>query len=214
MNIIIGYILTYTYIIGVLLLITLLQKKSKIKTNTTRKLIHILVGLSWFIMTYYFKNTIHLIIPPLSFILINYISYKKNLISSMENNHSKGTIYYALSFFALSLITYFNNDFLPFYGLGVLTMTIGDGLAPIIGSKFPKHKIGKTKNTYAGSLTVLLSGLLLAIIFNQIYILSYNILDYIIIGIFSVILELFDYHGTDNLTLPIGVAIISYLLTF
>lgn len=213
MNILIGYILTYTYIITIIIVVSLFNKKKHLQRETSRKLIHILVGLSWPIMIYFFKFSYHLIIPPLSFIVINYISYKKDLITSMQNsNNYKGTIYYALSFTILSIITFFNHAFLPFYGLGVLTMAIGDGLAPFSG-RLSNTKINNSKKTYLGSLTVAISCLLLTIIFSSLYSLQYNIIEILIISLSASFLEFFDYKGTDNLTLPLGVSIIAYLLT-
>lgn len=213
MNIIIGYISTYTYIITVIIVVSLLNKKKYISIETSRKLIHILVGFSWPIMVYFFKFSYHLIIPPLSFIVINYITYKKNLIPSMKNsNNSKGTIYYALSFTILSIITLFKPTFLPFYGLGVLTMALGDGLAPF-GGRLSSVKIKNSKKTYLGTLTVAISCLILTLIFNSLYSLQYSIIEILIISLSASFLEFFDYKGTDNLTLPLGVSIIAYLLT-
>lgn len=215
MNITIGYITTYLYLILVLFISTILQKKYKLKEETSRKLVHVLVGLSWFIMIYFFSTSWHLVIPPLTFIIINYISYKKDLISSMErtDKNSKGTIYFAVSFALLALITVIYPKFLPFYGIGALTMTFGDGLAPFIGVKFNKYHIGKTSKTYSGSLFILITTIIISIIFNHYYFLGFSLLDYIIIGIIASILEFIGFKGTDNLSLPIGVAIISFLLT-
>lgn len=215
MNIIIGYITTYLYLILVLFISTIFQKKYNLKEETSRKLVHILVGLSWFIMIYFFSTSWHLVIPPLTFIIINYISYKKDLISSMErtDKNSKGTIYFAISFALLALITVTYPKFLPFYGIGALTMTFGDGLAPFIGVKFNKYHIGKTSKTYCGSLFILITTIIISIIFNHYYFLGFSLLDYIIIGITASILEFIGFKGTDNLSLPIGVAIISFLLT-
>lgn len=215
MRIITGYILTYLYIISVLIIVSIFKNKNMIKEETSRKLIHILVGLSWFIMVYFFKISFHLIIPPLTFVFINYLSYKKGIISAMErtSNNSKGTIYFAISFVILSIITYKYPSFLPFYGIGILTMTLGDGIAPFIGQKWDKYKIGKTNKTYSGSFTILVIAILIANAFSIYYHLDYNILHVLIIGITSCILELIGKKGTDNLTLPIGIAIIAYLLT-
>lgn len=214
MNILIGYILTYLYLILVLKTISFFKKKYTLKDETSRKLIHILVGLSWFIMVAFFKTTIHLIIPPLTFIIINYLSYKKGLISSMERrtNNSKGTIYFAISYTILALITYFKNDFLPFYGIGALTMTFGDGLAPFIGNKYPQTKIKDSSKTYAGSLIIMLTSLIIAFLFNSYYHLNYTIFSYLIITLVSPILEFIGLKGTDNLTLPLGLALISSIL--
>lgn len=216
MSITIGYITTYLYLILVLFISTIFQKKYKLKEETSRKLVHILVGLSWFIMVYFFDTKFHLVIPPLTFIIINYISYKKDLISSMErtDKNSKGTIYFAVSFTILALITVIYPKFLPFYGIGAMTMTFGDGLAPFVGAKFNNHHIRNTSKTYSGSLFILITTIIIAMIFNYYYLLGFSLLDYVIIGVLASLLEFIGFKGIDNLSLPIGVAIISFLLAF
>lgn len=214
MKILLGYVLTYFYLVGVLLVTSILKKYCNLKEETSRKLVHILVGFSWFIMIYFFGTTYHLVIPSLTFVIINYLSYKKNLISSMEreNKESKGTIYYAISFTVLSFVTVLKNDFLPFYGIGVLTMTIGDGIAPFIGKKFSKFQIGNTSRTYFGSLVIFISAVLVSLFISKIYLLSVDIVSLMIIGVSATFLEFIGFKGTDNLTLPIGLSIVSFLL--
>ena len=126
-------------------------------------------------------------------------------------SNTPGTVYYAFSFTVLALLTYIHHDFMPFYGLGVLTMAIGDGLSPIISSKF-KKRIGQTYKTYAGTIWIMLSALIIAILFNNYFNLNFTILKYIIIVISSGILEFVGNKGQDNLTLPILLAIIAYTI--
>ena len=214
MNIFLGYLFTYIYVFFILIILGILKSKKIIKEQTSRKLVHILMGFTWIIMNYFFKISIHMIILPITMVLFNYISYKFNIMKSMEQEkkESKGTIYYALSFVIMAIITYFYPSFLPFYGIGVFTLSIGDGLAPLIGNKFNKHKIGNTNKTYAGSLTVCLTTIIVIIIFKLYYNLDLSIFKIILLGMISIPLELFNKKGSDNLTLPLGISIISFLL--
>ena len=214
MNIFLGYLLTYIYVFLILILLSILKSKKIIKEQTPRKLVHILMGFTWIIMNYFFKISIHMIILPITMVIFNYISYKFNIIKSMEqeNKDSIGTIYYALSFVILATMTYIYPPFLPFYGIGVFTLSIGDGLAPLIGRKWNKYKIAKTNKTYAGSLTVLLSTILVVSIFSSYYHLDLNIIKVVLLGLISIPLELINIKGSDNLTLPIGISIITFLL--
>lgn len=214
MKILLGYVLTYVYLIGVLWVSNILKAKFSLSEETSRKGVHVLVGFSYFIMVYFFGTSFHLVIPPLTFIIINYLSYKRNIVSSMEreNKESKGTIYYAVSFAILSFITVLKNDFLPFYAIGVLTMTIGDGFAPFIGKKFNRFKILNTSKTYFGSLFIMMSAFTITFIISDVYSLSDNFLSLILIGVSASVLEFLGFKGIDNLILPIGVSLISYLL--
>lgn len=214
MNIFLGYILTYSYIFLVLFILGILKTKGIIKSKTSRKLVHILVGVSWFIMNYFFKTSIHIIIFPFTIVAFNFLSYRFNIMSSMEEEEkeSLGTIFYALSFTILATISYFYPLFYPYYGIGIITMCLGDGLAPFIGHKFNKYKIGKTKKTYAGSLVIFLSAFLIITLFKIYYNLNLNIIKILILSIISIFLELFSKRGSDNLTLPIGLALLTYVL--
>lgn len=214
MNVLLGYLLAYIYVFFILIILGIIKNKRIINGQTSRKLVHILMCITWIIMNYFFKISVHMIVLPVTMVLFNYISYKFNIMKSIEQEQkdSKGTIYYALSFVIMAIITYFNPTFLPFYGIGVFTLSIGDGLAPFIGNKFNKYKIGKTNKTYIGSLTVGLSTIAVVILFKLYYNLDLSALKIILLGIISIPLELFNKKGSDNLTLPLGISIISFLL--
>jgi len=162
-------------------------------------------------MYYYFKDSYHIIIPPLTFILINYISYKKNIFKGMEEKESLGTIYYPISIFIMALLTYINNEFYPYYAIALFCMALGDGIAPIIANKF-KSKIIYNNKTIFGTLTVFIISIIITIIFNYYFELSFDILKILLIGLSAAILELIGIKGLDNLTLPLGLFIILILI--
>ena len=204
-----GYIYTYLYIFLILGIASLLYKKGN--GTYTRKIIHIGVSFSYVIFYKYFGNSIHIIIPPITFIILNYISYKKGTFKTMEEINSPGTVYYAISSFILALITYLYPAFYPYFGIGLFVMAFGDGFAPIIGKNIKGIKIYKDK-TLAGSITVMIISLIVILIFNQLFSLNYNIWKIGLISIVSVFLEIIGKKGLDNLSLPLGVALVSFLL--
>lgn len=214
MNILLGYLLTYIYVFLILILLGILKSKKRIKEQTSRKLVHILMGFTWLIMVYFFKNSIHMIILPITMVIFNFLSYKFNIMQSkeQEKKDSKGTIYYAISFVVLACLTYYDNNFLPFYGIGIFTMALGDGFAPLIGRKFNKLKIKNTNKTYAGSFTVMIFTVIIIIIFKSIYQLNLNFIEILLLGLISIPLELLNKKGSDNLTLPLGISLCCYIL--
>ena len=214
MNILLGYLLTYIYVFLILILLGILKSKKRIKEQTSRKLVHILMGFTWLIMVYFFKNSIHMIILPITMVIFNFLSYKFNIMQSMEQEKkdSKGTIYYAISFVVLACLTYYDNNFLPFYGIGIFTMALGDGFAPLIGRKFNKLKIKNTNKTYAGSFTVMIFTVIIIIIFKSIYQLNLNFIEILLLGLISIPLELLNKKGSNNLTLPLGISLCCYIL--
>lgn len=203
MNILLGYFYTFGYIIAIILLSNLFKKK-----EYSRKFIHIGVSFVYFIMFHYFKYSIHLIIPPLIMIIINFLSVKFNLIKSMErDNKSYGTVYYALSMFIMALITYFFNSFKTAYFVGMFTMALGDGFAPLIADGFKSKKIYKDK-TLSGAITVFLFTAILILIAlpksNYIYI--------FLVSLFATYIELYSKKGLDNIFLPLGTSLLIYIL--
>ncbi len=83
MNIFLGYLFTYIYVFFILIILGILKSKKIIKEQTSRILVHILMGFTWIIMNYFFKISIHMIILPITMVLFNYISYKFNIMKSM-----------------------------------------------------------------------------------------------------------------------------------
>ncbi len=206
-----GYIFTYTYILLILLITFFLSEKLKVKKVITRKIVHIGVTFSWIIMYFYFKYSIHMIIPPITFIALNYLSYKRDIFKGMEDGNSLGTIYYPISILIMSVFTYFNNNLIAAYGIGVFCMGLGDGFAPLTSGYLKSKKIINNK-TITGSLTVLIISSLVAFTFSYYFNLNYNLFEIIIIGTSASLIELIGIKGLDNLYLPLGIFFIVYLL--
>ncbi len=141
-----GILTSYIFIGIIIMLAKLFEKFGK---EASRKFIHISLANWWFIAMYFFDNAIWASLVPLSFVIINYISYKKNLISVMERESQDGlgTVYYALSLLIISIFT-FGIIKRPEIGLcSILIMGYADGLAAVIGKRLKsyEYKIGNTK---------------------------------------------------------------------
>lgn len=211
MSNLIGIIASYAFIIVVIIVAKLFEKIGK---EASRKFIHIALCNWWFIAMYFFTNAVWASIVPLSFVIINYISYKKNIISVMErdNQDGLGTVYYAISLFVLAIISFgvLNN---PLIGLaGSLVMGYGDGLAAILGRKISskEFKVGNGKKTLVGSATMfIITFIILAIFLIDI---QFWYIKAIIASIIITIVEAVSVKGTDNLTVPIITSGILYLL--
>lgn len=157
MNNILGIVVSYLYIALVIVGAKIFEKRGE---EVSRKFVHIMLGNWWIIAMYFFTNVLFAAFVPATFVIINYLSYKKNLIKVMEreNQDGFGTVYYAIALFVMAIVSFgiFNN---PALGLvPTLVMAYGDGLAAIIGKKIKskKYKLGGTKKSFAGSLTMFL----------------------------------------------------------
>ena len=207
-----GYIFTYLYLILLLLITDILNKKFNVNEKITRKIIHICVSFCWIILYIYFKNTIHIIIPPITFIIVNYISYKKKLFKGMENDdNSLGTVLYPVSVLVMCIITYFIPEYYYAFGIGLFIMAFGDGLAPLVASKVKSKKLINNK-TLSGSLTVFIVSIIVMLIFKCVFDINFTLINYILVALISTLLELIGTKGLDNLYIPLGVSIVVYLM--
>ena len=203
---IIGFILSYIYVGVIIISAKFFEKAGK---EASRKYIHIMLCNWWFLAMYFFDNLIFASIVPFSFVVINYISYKKNLISVMERDEKDkdglGTVYYALSLFILSIFTFGIIKRPEIVLCSILIMGYGDGLAAIIGRslKSLSYKIGKTKKTLAGSATMLFISFLITAIFLASRQVELWMLKSILLAISVTILEAVSIKGTDNITVPV-----------
>ncbi len=208
MNNLLGILLSYLYIAIVIVFAKAFEKFGK---EASRKFIHIMLGNWWIIAMCFFDNVIYASFVPATFVIINYLSYKKDIIKVMERSDNKqeglGTVYYAISLFILSIIT-FGIIKKPELGLvSVLVMAYGDGLAAVIGIKIKsfKYKVGDTKKSIAGSLTMFIVSFIIILL----YLIYANValwgLKAILISIIITIIEAISIKGTDNISVPLSM---------
>ena len=210
---ILGIIVSYIFI-GIIIVFAKFFKK--IGEEASRKFIHIMLSNWWFIAMYFFENALWASIVPLSFVVINYISYKKNLISVMERESQDGlgTVYYAISLLILAIIT-FGITNKPEIGLcSVLIMGYGDGLAAVIGKKVKsyEYKIGNTKKTLVGSLTMFVITFITIAIYLGFTGINLWAIKSIVTAIILTIIEAVSIKGTDNITIPISACTLLFLM--
>ena len=206
MNNILGIIISYVFIAIVIVLAKFFEKLGK---EASRKFIHIALANWWFIAMFFFDNVILLSIVPLSFVVINYISYKKNLISVMERSEEDkdglGTVYYALALLILSIYT-FGIIKRPEIGLcSILIMGYGDGMAAIIGKNVEsfKYTIGSTTKTLAGSATMLFITFVISAFFLCFAGVNLWGIKALVVAIIMTLVEAVSIKGTDNITVPL-----------
>ena len=209
---ILGIIVSYVFIAIIIISAKFFVKD---KSEASRKYIHILLCNWWFIAMYFFDHPIWASFVPFTFIIINYLSYKKNLIDVMEREQQDGlgTVYYAISLFVLVIYS-FGIIHNPAVGLiGILVMGYGDGLAAVIGQTIPsrKYQIGDAKKSVAGSLTMFV----ISFIIISLFLVSNNVefwqIKAILLSVVITILEAVSIKGTDNIVVPI---LTSLFLTF
>lgn len=213
-----GLVLSYVLVFLIIGISTALQKFKLVGDEGARKFIHIGVS-NWWILAWIFfqgENAIwYAIVPPITFILLNYYSYKTNLIKSMERsgNGNLGTVYFPISLLILVIFTFGIINRPEIGAVGILVLGYGDGLAAVIGKAYGKKKLINNKSL-EGSLTMLFAS---AIVVTVILLVSgvalvTTLILAIVITILSTVIELYTPKGLDNLTVPLFSSLIIYIL--
>ena len=222
---VLGYLFSYGYVLFVLLLAVIADKFKLLSQEGRRKLVHVLLVFTWVIMITYLKGTIHLIVIPASFVLLNTVSYLKAkkadgsaipILSSMERSgeeETPGTVYYALSIMIMGIITLIDETWFIPCGIGLFCMAFGDGMAGVVGKKargiFARHITGEK------SLGGTLACIVFSIIGCELYLLLMGadpaLAKILIVSVMCAVLEL-PGRGFDNLTVPFGSMLVASLL--
>lgn len=184
-------------------------------SETVRKVVHMGVGnvilLAWWLQVPAGLG----IAASVFFSAIAFLSYRLPILPSINGvgRKSLGTFFYAVSIGALMAGFWSHQP--QFAVLGVLVMTWGDGLAALIGQRFGRHpyKLWGIQKTWEGSLAMAVasfavSGLVLAIVQGggwQTWTIA------AIVALIATGLEAFSKYGVDNLTVPLGSAIVGFL---
>ena len=214
-----GILVSYLYVGLVIIGGKLFEKKGK---EASRKFIHIMLGNWWFIAMYFFTNVCFAAFVPATFIGINYLSYKKDLIKVMEREQQDGmgTVYFAIALLILVIVSFgiYKNAALglvPF-----LVMAYGDGFAAVVGKliKSKKYKLSDSKKSFAGSVTMfvistLLIGGYLAVTHSDVFWQTAHWpLISVMMGFVMTAVEAISGKGIDNISVPIGTLALLMLI--
>lgn len=213
-----GVSLTIALPFGVLGLAAVVQKLGG-SAEFSRKIVHILLS-NWILLAIaVYRSAWTACILPAVFIPLNYLSYRKGLFSAIERDedNTPGTIWYAVSLFLLCFVGY-SLDMPWLAACGMLAMGYGDGFGALIGKRWGKLKFPGiySKKSLEGMFSVMiLSGLSVGIvcaIYAPDIAPKFALYAALSCAVPASALELFTPRGLDNLTLPLGVALIVFLI--
>ena len=157
---IIGMILSYLYAFGLLGITESLGRALNWPQNVSRKIIHIGAGMWVWGILYFFDELRWGIIPFATFILLNYLFYRRQTFAQMDTESSTpGTVYFAISI-TLIFLAFWRPaglmDPVPVGIAGIMAMTWGDAFASLVGEPWGKKKyqaFGHTRS-WLGSATM------------------------------------------------------------
>jgi len=207
--IIAGYILIFAYVFFLILGVgNIVQKVSNVEMS--RKIIHTGLFVLFIIIDIFLKNTIHQVIIPFLFIIINYLSYKFKIFKNMEReeNNEPGTVYFSIAITIIMLLSYIFPKMFYSSGIAIFCLTFGDGFAAIIG-KNTKSKLIRGNKSLNGFISCFAFSTIAIILLTHFYNLNLTIFMCIVIGLAVAIFELVG-KGLDNFS----VVAISFILGF
>lgn len=219
----IGVLLSFGFVFIIIGVATVFDKLNIFNDEGSRKFIHIGVANWWIVAMFVFQPEEYYfaIIPPATFIVLNYLSYRFDLVKSMErekkSKNDLGTVWYAVSLFLITLVAFYsralgethwlyNPAALSIGALSVLAMGYGDGLGAVLGQHIKSPKLYKNKSL-VGSLTMFIATLIVGVVlFPSLWYLM------IVVALIGAVIELYTPKGLDNLTVPLVLFVILMVL--
>jgi phytol kinase len=184
----------------------------------SRKIVHIgtgnVIALAWFLQLPAWVGITSAVLAG----IITLISYWLPILPGVNSvgRKSYGTFFYAVSM-GLLIAIFWPLQHPEYAATGILVMAWGDGLAAIVGQKWGRHpyKILGNSKSVEGTATLLLVSYIITTII--LYIAHGNLpivwLVGIPVAIVAVILESISQFGLDNISLPLGAALLAFWLT-
>lgn len=150
-------LISFIYVFVILGVAEALRRAFGLGVEFTRKVVHIGVGMWAFGTAALFTSPLAAIVPPAAFVLINYVSYRRNLFRAMESDDKSnlGTILFPVAFILMILIFFDRSRAL--FVASLMPLTWGDSFAAIIGRRRGRHRytIAGAARSWEGTLAML-----------------------------------------------------------
>lgn len=217
MNNVLAVVLSFVYVFAVIGVAEGLRRAFGLPVEFTRKVVHIGVGMWAFGTAALFTDKWFAIIPPVAFVALNYISYRRNVFAAMEvaDKSNLGTVYFPIAFAAVILL-FFDVSKALMVAL-LMPMTWGDAFAAILGRRFGRHRYAVfdrgAPRSLEGSAAMFIFSFLGAAITLAIFgtPLDAAILFGVVLALFATVVEAISPAGLDNLLVPAS-GVLAYLV--
>ena len=212
----------YGYLLGALyaffcLGISLVAYKCGMPKRYSRKLTHVLVGAEWIILSHFFGASYHFLIVCLFFTALLLLAHFLKLFPmiSSDDSNAPGTVYYGVAMSLMAFACLFIPSLMTPFGIGVMCTSLGDGAAGIVGQSIKKRNPALYRGkTLLGTLANFVFSFLSAYVISIVYMLPLSPLECVLIGVFSVGLELITPAGLDNISITLGTSYLAYALVY
>ncbi|PZV11735.1 MAG: phosphatidate cytidylyltransferase [Pseudanabaena sp.] len=202
--------------LGLVFLASEILRRLKQDSELVRKVVHIGTGNVLLIAWWLHIPTWLCVTAGVTFSAIALASHYTNILPMIHDVGRKtyGVFYYALSITILVTLLW---DSHPQYAvIGVMVMSWGDGMAALIGKRFGKHTFVHlgNKRSLEGSFAMFFTSLMVMIgIFGITHgIHARDIGIAMPVAAIAALLEAYSPGGTDNFSVPLSSAALSYVL--
>ncbi len=218
MNNWLAVVISFIYVFAVLGIAEALRRALRLPVEFTRKVVHIGVGMWAFGTAALFSDKWFALIPPLAFVALNYLSYRRALFTAMETGDKSnlGTVYFPIAFAAI-IVLFFDLS-KPFMVAALMPMTWGDAFAAIIGRRLGRRRYAllnaRAQRSVEGSAAMFgfsflsAGGALLA--FGAPF--TVALATALPMALFATLVEAVSPAGLDNLLVPASSALVYPLL--
>jgi phytol kinase len=196
----------------------ILRKKLKVKTEITRKFVHICAGLISMTFPSIFPNHFFVLVLALGFLLLLLVSRRYGFLNSVNaiSRPSYGSIIYPIAIYLCFFVYKQSNDILYYY-VPLIIFIISDPVAALVGmqTQWKPYKVYNEKKTVGGSVAFFISAFMLTygIVYYNITATWYAVGLYsLIIAVVATVTEALSYKGMDNLFIPVSGIITLYFL--
>lgn len=213
-----GVLLVYIYV-AVLLVVA--EKILGRYPEFSRKILHIMAGNIVFLLPVFQSREVMTFIAAAPFIVFAFLMSPYTPIKFVRGKtsaagHGMGLVYYAISWTVLAYVFFDHKEVIA---IGILAMSYGDGFASLLGVRFGKWKymVWGDEKSYVGSVVMFVFTFIMAVIalfFYEVNITHSTLMIVVIVALIAVVVEGITPRGLDNLSIPIIVSIIYWMLMF
>lgn len=200
---------SFTYVFSIVGAAEWIRRRLSWGVDFTRKVVHVGVGL-WILPTLWlFEDWRWAIVPPLTFILLNVLSYRHSLVGAMEDRSANnlGTILFPVAFAGVIAWLWPAGRFDVIAG-SILVLAIGDAAAALVGRRFGRHRyrIGRTHRSVEGSAAMLAGSLIALLLANALFHGDVPFPRLLAVAAVATFVEATSRWGFDNLLVPLVTA--------
>ena len=211
-----GIIASYAFVFGFIGAATILMRRGVLAPAVTRKVIHIGVSHWWLIAMALIHDPWIASIGPASFIVINALAIRFKLLPAMDEGadaRNWGTVYFPVSLVVLVNLCW--RALVPIWvgGLAVLVLGWGDGLAAIVGEKGDRIRLWRSRKSVVGTAAMFGASFAVSLCFTLVFNRRFGALPAAagvsaLTAAAATIVEILTPLGLDNITIPVGTALL------